>query len=127
MKFGSQQWWDAPFTPTLAKQPPRLPAGFGAGRHQIVTVTLADQNTGIVIGINQFTWSPEFVEAVGHTMKRLLDNQPTEKVMSDAVDAIYARYETPEDMVRHRADVRCVGGTASSSARPGYGRDASPE
>lgn len=116
-------WSDAPYTPHREE---KYTAGVPgpAGRHLLVLVYLVDATTGLIQAMRQVTWPPRFADAVRESVARMAAAPFSAAAADDALDAIFARYPDTADLVRHRADVTCRGGTDEAAA--GSGRDASP-
>lgn len=121
-KLGDLPWADCPFDPKLVTaegwERPRLePAG-----HAMLMI-LIEADTGIVAAMRVIGLAGDFVAAMAATVRRMLVTPYDVAAHDAALDALYERYATPEELVRRRADVTCVG-ARPGSALPGTGEDA---
>ncbi|WP_431881957.1 hypothetical protein [Micromonospora chalcea] len=111
-RFGgpARRWSDAPYHPGRDPQA-GLPAGAGEPqRHLAVHVVLVDADTGIVRGLRLTTWPPGFVCRVAETVTRMLASGYRQVAHDGALDAIYTRYRTSDELVAQRADITCTAG-----------------
>lgn len=107
----SDDWMDCPYAIGLLPPERRTHDPCLLDRGWLVTLVLADCNTGIVYGLRQATWTPSFSKLYDETMANQIANAAdfTREKHEATIRETYARFPVPSQMVRAATMIEDMG------------------